>query len=122
MISKEIKGVFISEPVVVRAFQWKIDMKSEDFPPWFRKMRLEGNASVTIASTTMTIEKEENVLIGNKTVDSSRKNRIYLSNKRGDYYGLPEDWIVSDEYGHIFVVSQKTFKERYNTINYNQGD
>ena len=110
-------GVFISMPVVVRAFQWDIRMTTKDFPAWFRKMVQEGKASVTIASTTMEIEKpEENVIVGKKTVDTSPKNKLHLSNKRGNYFGLPGDWVVSDEYGHIFIVSQKTFPERYKTL------
>jgi hypothetical protein len=112
-----LNGVFISEPVVVRAFQWEIGMKTQDFPAWFRKMTAEGKASVTVGGSTMTIEIKDDVQIGTKTVDKSTKNKLHLSNKRGNYFGLPGDWVVSDEYGHIFIVSQKTFPERYKTLN-----
>jgi len=117
-MSNELKGVYVSVPVAVRAFQWSIGMKTQDFPAWFRKMVLEGNASVTIASTQMSIESDGDALIGTKKVESSEDNKITLSNKRGEYYGLPKDWVVADEYGHVFVVSQKTFNERYKSVKY----
>ena len=37
---------------------------------------------------------------------------INFGNKRGSYKALPGDWICLDTFGHLFVISGKTFSQR----------
>jgi len=84
--------LFELNPKTVVAFQWLPDNEDFVYPKWFVDMVETGRAY---------------------TVKNPKQAHVSLSNKRGDYRGLPGDWICKDEYGHIFVVSQKTFHDRY---------
>lgn len=80
------------KPLNITAFQWLPDSEDFSFPKWFADMVETGRAY---------------------TVQNIKESFISLSNKRGDYKGLPGDWICKDRFGHIFITSQKTFHERY---------
>ena len=82
------------KPLPITAFQWLPTNRDFKFPRWFSTMVELGRAY---------------------TVQSAKESFVALSNKRGQYKGLPGDWICKDGFGHIFVVSQKTFHQRYHT-------
>lgn len=84
--------LFRLTPRTVLAFQWLPDDENFAYPKWYEDMIVTGRAY---------------------TVNSGKERHISLSNKRGEYRGLVGDWICKDEYGHIFVVSQSTFHDRY---------
>lgn len=39
-----------------------------------------------------------------------------FGNKRGRYVAYLGDYILKDQFGHIFVVSQRTFAQRYKRL------
>lgn len=41
---------------------------------------------------------------------------VNIYNKREHYKGFIGDWVCKDEYSHVFIVSQKTFNERYDKV------
>jgi hypothetical protein len=84
--------LFRLKPRTALAFQWLPDDPDFTYPKWFEDMVVTGRAYA---------------------VQNGNERHISLSNKRGEYKGLVGDWICKDEYGHIFVVSQSTFHERY---------
>lgn len=79
-------------PRSVLAFQWLPETPEFSYPKWFEDMIVNGRAYVVL---------------------NDKDQYISLSNKRGDYRGLIGDWVVKDEYGHIYVVSSSTFYSRY---------
>ena len=84
--------LFKLRPLSIVAFQWLPDAEDSTLPKWFADMIENGRAY---------------------TVQNDKENFVRLSNKRGDYKGLPGDWICKDGFGHIFITSQKTFHQRY---------
>ena len=76
------------------AFQWNL---KEPFPDWFKQEIEIGNAFVVI--------------------NHQKESYIYVENKRGKYKGFENDWVVVDQFGHLHVVSAKTFGKRYELSN-----
>lgn len=46
------------------------------------------------------------------SVVNYQEQYVKLGNKRGQYKALPGDWICRDMFGHLFVISEKTFPKR----------
>ncbi len=77
------------------AFQWdgKTSMNPHDpnLPKWLKNHILENRVQSTINIKTQLVN---------------------FGNKRGNYVALPGDWICLDTFGHLFVISGKTFSQR----------
>jgi hypothetical protein len=82
-------------PRTVLAFQWLPSDPEFSYPKWFDDMVVSGRAFVVL---------------------NGEDKHISLSNKRGEYKGLEDDWVCKDEYGHIFIVSASTFGNRYDLV------
>lgn len=80
-------------PLQIEAFQWELDA---EFPDWFMDMKESGKIFVVL----------------NLNSDSY----IFVENKRGKYKGMISDWICRDEFGHVFIISQKTFNLRVREV------
>jgi hypothetical protein len=78
------------KPKIIEAFEWNPDRPNAE---WFDHMIRTGQAYEIIGS---------------------KRDGTYarVSNKRGDYKALSGDYICRDEYGHIYVWSNKTFLDR----------
>lgn len=85
---------YVTKPVLAKAFQWKLEAK---LPDWFNEALEQGKAFVVINH-------------------QKKSYYIYTENKRGKYKGFLGDWVVKDEFGHLHVVSESTFKERYDRV------
>lgn len=72
----------------IEAFEWGNGYP----PPWFIDLIEKGKAHVVINPPTDV--------------------HVSIYNKRGTYKGFQGDWVCKDEYGHVFIWSQKTFKDR----------
>lgn len=92
MKTAQAPQLFKLVPRPVLAFQWLPESEEFAYPKWFADMVETGRAYVVL---------------------NNKDQYISLSNKRGDYKGLVGDWVVKDEYGHIYVVSSSTFHARY---------
>lgn len=80
------------KPKCIEAFEW-----GKEYPPrWFIDLVEKGKADVVI--------------------NPPKEVHVNIYNKRGTYKGFVGDWVCKDEYSHVFIVSQKTFKERYEKI------
>lgn len=84
--------IFKSTPITAMAFQWNPHEPEFSYPKWFSDMIETGSGF---------------------TVNNDKDQFITVQNKRGVYKGLPGDWICKDQFGHIHVISQKTFNQRY---------
>lgn len=88
--------LFKSKPTTALAFQWNPHEEDFAYPKWFSEMLNNGAAF---------------------TVNNDREQFITVQNKRGVYRGLAGDWVCSDQFGHVHIVSQKTFNQRYEPSN-----
>ena len=82
--------MFRAKGYTAKAFQW---VEGVEPPKWFLNAYYEGRAFVVI--------------------NPNDESYIYTENKRGKYKGFRGDWVVMDEFGHLHIVSKKTFEDRY---------
>lgn len=77
------------------AFQWdgktSMDPHDKTLPKWLKNYILDNKVQSTINLKTSVVN---------------------FGNKRGHYVALPGDWICLDTFGHLFVISSKTFSQR----------
>ena len=70
------------------------------YPAWFGQMILTNKARK---------------FLDDKRPDG-QKQRVEFENKRGIYTAFLGDYIVRDEFGHMHVVSEKTFTHRFKRV------